>query len=152
MSHYIVMHASLSVPASSYIFRDSYFCFTRKGSYSGVATYCRTAVTTVRAAEEGLLRVLPPQNPVCAAVQHAMAVRGATAAPNVCPQALIDDAPTQQHARAAAGAAGGVQHSAAASSSQHTSMEDLPVLAGLSVQAVPWPSEIVFPATELHAM
>lgn len=72
---------------SLYTCRDSYFCFTRKGGYSGVATYCRTAVTTVRAAEEGLLRVLPPQNPACAAAQHTLQ-QSATGAAAAWPQEI----------------------------------------------------------------
>lgn len=75
--------------------RDSYFCFTRKGGYSGVATYVKTAASTVRAAEEGLLRVLPPQNPVSAAAQHV------AAAPGCPPAAQTADAGTQAAAASA---------------------------------------------------
>jgi hypothetical protein len=70
--------------------RDACFCFTRKSGYSGVATYSRSAVTTVRAAEEGLLRVLPPQNPVCAATMHV--AESAAAAAGVGSQAAAGSA------------------------------------------------------------
>ena len=126
-----------------YACRDSFFCFTRKGSYSGVATYCRTAVTTVCAAEEGLLRVLPLQNPVSAAAQH-VAATAATAAAAVESAAVTPSAIQQQelvrHRGWDGGSSGRTDNCKSASSS------------GPGSALAAWPQSIVFPEAELRAM
>jgi hypothetical protein len=61
--------------------RDSFFALTyTRGGYSGVCTFARIAATTVRAAEDGLLRILKPQNPVAAAARCVAAAAAAAPA------------------------------------------------------------------------
>jgi hypothetical protein len=112
--------------------RDAYFGFTRTfQSYSGVATFCKTCISP-RAAEEGLFRVLPPQNAAAAAAD---AVATAAAAADAAATAAAADAA----ATAAAATDGGGCCAAAAAAAA----------AALSDIAAPWISNIPFPAAEL---
>ncbi|KAF6266289.1 Endonuclease/exonuclease/phosphatase [Scenedesmus sp. NREL 46B-D3] len=106
---------------------DAYFSFTRTfQGYSGVATFCRAALSP-RAAEEGLLGVAPPQNAAAAAadaVATAAAAAAAAAAGLSC------------HADMAAEGGGGAAAAAVA----------------LSDIAAPWVSDIPFPPAQLATL
>ncbi|WIA15682.1 hypothetical protein OEZ85_002308 [Tetradesmus obliquus] len=100
---------------------DAYFSFARTfPSYSGVATFCKAALSP-SAAEEGLFRVLPPQN-AAAAAADAVAAAAATAA--------------EERGSATCEAGAAVDEAAAAA-------------AALRGIAAPWASDIPFPAAEL---